>query len=133
MGSIPPKMVVSKIKRAIPISLPLFGAGSYPLDEVIYMARRRTRTRYRTRVKRVYSRRKGLFSKSKLMNVAWGAGAGFVDPMIPNFLGKWTKPLIYGAGGVILNKPALLTVAGYKLGEAFTVGSVQKIVSGFWE
>lgn len=97
------------------------------------MARRRTRTRYRTRVKRVYSRSKGILGGAKLQNAMWGAGAGFIDPMIPEFLGKWTKPLVYGAGSIILKKPQLMTIAGFKLGQAFTGTTAGNNGAGFWE
>jgi len=98
------------------------------------MARRRSfRRRYyapaRT-IRRGYRSRKGLLS-GNIGNVVWGAAAGFVDPMIPNFIGKWTKPVVFGAAGYLLKKPALLSIAGYKLGQTFTSGAGGN--GSFWE
>jgi hypothetical protein len=94
---------------------------------------RRTRTRYRTRVKKVYSRRKGLLS-GNMNNIIWGAAGGFVSGMIPQFLGKWTNPVAFGAAGWLLKKPAFLSIAGYEIGKAFSGGSIFKGGSGgFWE
>jgi lysine/ornithine N-monooxygenase len=74
----------------------------------VKMARyRRTRRAY-AYAKKGYRSRKGLLSGSA-GNIIIGAGAGFLSPMIPEFLGGWTKPLIFGAGGYLLKKPALLT------------------------
>ena len=85
------------------------------------MAKRKTRTRYLTRVKKGYRSRKGLLS-GNLGNIAYGAMAGFISPMIPQFLGKWTNTVAFGAGGYLLKKPALLGVAGYELGKAIGGG-----------
>ena len=46
-----------------------------------------------------------------------GAVAGAVSPMIPNVLGAYTKPIVFGAGGYLLKKPALLSIAGYETGK----------------
>lgn len=82
------------------------------------------KVRYVTRkVKAGVKRRKGLLS-GNLMNVAIGAGAGFVSPYIPRVLGKWTLPLAFGAAGYLFKKPALLSVAGYELGRSFTFGGI---------
>ncbi len=83
-------------------------------------ARAATRTVYR-KAKRGYSARKGLLS-GNLKNVAIGAAAGFVSPMIPQFIGKWTNPAAFFAAGYILKKPALMSVAGYEIGRAFSGG-----------
>jgi len=49
-------------------------------------------------------------------NLVIGAIAGAVSPMIPNIIGKWTKPALFGVAGYALKKPALITIAGYELG-----------------
>lgn len=85
------------------------------------MARRKTRTVYR-RAKRAYSRRKGLLGGGTLKNVAIGAGAGILSPFIPQFVGRWTNPIVFGAAGVFFNKPVLLGIAGYELGKSFSFG-----------
>jgi hypothetical protein len=89
------------------------------------MARRgRGRTRTVTRyVKRGYSRRKGLLG-GNTGKIVIGAAAGFFDPMIPNVLGGWTKPIVYGAAGYVFKKPALLTVAGFKAGQMLASGGI---------
>lgn len=56
---------------------------------------------------------------------------GFISPMIPEFIGKWTKPVVFGAGGYLLKKPALLGIAGYELGKSFSFGTNGN--GSFWE
>jgi len=86
-----------------------------PLGDKKIMARRR-RTRTVTRyVRRGVRRRRGLLS-GKMGNIAIGAIAGIAGDMIPPILGNFTKPVVFGAGGYILKKPALFTLAGYELG-----------------
>jgi hypothetical protein len=51
--------------------------------------------------------------------------------MIPEFIGKWTKPVVFGAGGYLLKKPALLGIAGYELGKSFSSGLGGN--GSFWE
>jgi len=83
------------------------------------MARRRKtgyRTRYIRAARRGYSRRKGLLG-GNTGNILIGAVAGAASNMIPDIIGPWTKPLVFGAGGYILKKPALLTIAGYEAGK----------------
>lgn len=78
----------------------------------------RTRTVYR-KAKRGYRARKGLLGGS-MNNVLWGGIAGVLSSFIPSNLpvvGKFGKPVVLGAGGYILKKPALLTCAGYELGK----------------
>lgn len=97
------------------------------------MAKRsKTRTVYRY-AKRGYSRRKGLLS-GNMGNIVWGAGLGAVSGFIPNFLGGWTKPVIFGAGGYLLKKPAMLTVAGYEAGKTLmgTLGGQNSFQNGGW-
>lgn len=79
----------------------------------------RTRTVYRS-VKRGYRSRKGLLS-GNIGNLLIGAIAGATSPMIPNIIGKWTKPVLFGVAGYALKKPALITIAGYELGRGFTM------------
>jgi hypothetical protein len=68
------------------------------------------------------------------MNFVWGAGAGLASGMIPQFLGKWTNPVAFGAAGYILKKPALMGVAGYELGKSFAGGNgFTQSGTGFWE
>ena len=93
------------------------------------MARRsrgfsRTRTVYRTARRGIRSR-KGLLG-GNLQNIIWGGLAGAVSNYIPDLpvVGKFTKPVIFGAGGYILKKPALMTCAGYELGKSLTSGSL---------
>lgn len=94
--------------------------------------RRRTRTVYRT-VRRGYRRRKGLISGS-LGNILWGGVAGFASGMIPQFIGKWTNPVVFGAAGYFFKKPALLGAAGYALGQSLSGGGYFAAGSGnFWE
>ncbi len=91
--------------------------------------RGRTRTVYRA-AKRGYSRRKGLIS-GQMANVAWGAGAGMAAPYIPRIVGKWTLPLVFGAAGYLLKKPALLAIAGYEIGRGFSLGGAIGSGAGF--
>lgn len=96
------------------------------------MARRKTRTVYRT-VRKGYRARKGLLTGS-LGNILWGGVAGYASSMIPQFIGKWTNPVVFGAAGYLLKKPALLGVAGYAAGQALAGGAVFKAgSSGLWE
>ena len=96
---------------------------------VVKVARyRRTRRAY-AYAKRGYRSRKGLLSGSA-GNIIIGAGAGFLSPMIPEFLGGWTKPLIFGAGGYLLKKPALLTLAGYEAGKNLSGGGIGNLFGG---
>ena len=82
----------------------------------------KAKIKYRTRVKKAARRRKGLLSGGTLKNVLYGAGAGVISPYIPQFFGKFTNPVVFGAAGVVLNKPVLLGIAGYELGKSFRMG-----------
>jgi len=90
---------------------------------------RKSRTRYVTRyVKSGYSRRRksGMFGKGSLNNLLWGGIAGAISGFIPSNLpvvGKWGKPVILGAGGIIMHKPQLVTCAGYELGRSLIGGN----------
>ena len=63
--------------------------------------------------------------------------AGFASGMIPDVIGKYTKPVVFGAAGYLLKKPALFGIAGYELGKSFAQGGLGSITSGggngFWE
>lgn len=92
---------------------------------VVTIARRkygRARTVYRA-ARRGYSKRKGLLS-GNTGNIVIGAGAGFLSGMIPQFLGGWTNPLVFGGLGYVLKKPALLTIAGYEAGKNLSSGGI---------
>lgn len=94
--------------------------------KVVNIARRRRYGRVRTvysRARRGYSRRKGLLS-GNTGNIVIGAVAGAASPMIPQFLGGWTNPLVFGGLGYFLKKPALLTIAGYEAGKNLTSGGL---------
>jgi hypothetical protein len=87
------------------------------------MARRRkTRTVYRY-AKRGYRRSKSLLS-GKVGHVIIGGVAGAVSPMIPQFVGSWTNPLVFGGLGVVMKKPQLLTIAGYEVGKMLVGGGL---------
>ena len=94
------------------------------------MARRRYRYRPRTRTRTVYRKVRGGYRKRKgfltgqMGNFVIGAGAGIVEPMIPQFIGKWTNPAVFGALGYYFKKPALMSIAGYQLGKAITGGGL---------
>lgn len=81
------------------------------------------RTRYIRAARRGYSRRKGLLS-GNTGNIVIGAVAGAVSNMVPDIVGGWTKPLLFGAGGYVLKKPALLTIAGYEAGKMLASGGI---------
>jgi len=84
------------------------------------MARRKTYTRrIYTKARRSYRKRKGFLS-GNVGNIVWGAGFGALSPMIPQFLGSYTNPLVAGALGYYFKKPALMGIAGYELGKAFS-------------
>ncbi len=89
--------------------------------KVVKVARYRRARRYYAAARRGYRSRKGLLGGSA-GNLLVGAIAGAVSNMIPDFIGGWTKPLVFGAGGYILKKPALLTVAGYEAGKSLMAG-----------
>jgi len=60
-------------------------------------------------------------------NLLWGGIAGVGSMFIPNNLpvvGKFGKPLILGAGGYFLKKPALMSCAGYELGKTLIGGGL---------
>ena len=80
-------------------------------------ARRRsyTRTIYK-KARRGYRKRKG-FLTGNMGNIIIGAGYGAIEPMIPQFLGGWTSPLVAGAVGWYFKKPALMGIAGYQVGQ----------------
>ena len=98
-------------------------------------ARTRTRTVYR-KARRGYRKRKGLLT-GNMGNILIGAGAGAFEPMIPQFLGKWTTPLVFGGLGYYFKKPVLLGIAGYKIGQMFSFGGggtkAGSKVKGFFE
>lgn len=73
---------------------------------------RRTRTRYRTKVKRVYSRARG-GSMKPLIN---GAMAGVAAEAGQKFLGQYGVPLGVGAVGFLKNDSTLKTIAGLQIG-----------------
>jgi hypothetical protein len=79
------------------------------------MARRKAIVRrVYPKVRRYVSKRKGLISK----NMIWAAGAGAAGGFIPKFLGQWTLPAVFGAGGFFLKKPILMELAAYEGGKA---------------
>ena len=90
------------------------------------MARRRRyypRTRTRTRYVRTRGRsRKKSFLSGKVGNLVIGAGAGALGGMVPQFIGQYTNPIVFGGLGWYFNKPALLGIAGYELGKGLTGG-----------
>lgn len=103
------------------------------------MARRRGYSRTRTIYRKArggYRSRKGLLSGS-LKSVLIGAVAGAVSNFIPDlpYVGKYTKPVVLGAGGYILKKPELMTCAGYELGKSLMGGNGNgnAIQSSFFE
>jgi len=76
----------------------------------------RTRTRYRTRVKRVYSRSRG--GGGKFKPVIDGALAGIGGNIASKYLGNWGNPVAYGAVGIWRRNQTLTTLAGVSLGQA---------------
>jgi len=87
------------------------------------MARRRYgRTIYRS-ARKGYRSRKGLLGGS-MGNILIGAVAGAVSPMIPDVLGGWTKPAVFGAAGYFFKKPALMSIAGYEIGKTLMGGGL---------
>jgi len=84
------------------------------------MAKRKRRTRTVTRkVRRGYRKRRG-FLTGNIGNIVIGAGFGAISPMIPQFLGGFTTPLVAGGLGYYFKKPALMGIAGYELGKAIS-------------
>jgi len=58
----------------------------------------------------------------------WGGGAGAISPYVPQVVGKWTNPILFGGASILLKKPQLMTIAGYQAGQAlmmngFSAGS----------
>ena len=99
------------------------------------MARRtRTRTVYRTRAKRAYRKGKTLLS-GNTGNIIYGAAAGAASGFIPQVLGQWTNPAVFGVAGYVMKKPALLGIAGYELGKTLmgNVGGNGGGNGGFFE
>lgn len=86
------------------------------------MARgRRVKTRYRTRVKKVYSRNKGLFGgMGKLKPLLFGAGAEVGADVLTSKIGPWGGPIAYGFCGWFGNNQTLLTQAGQMIGNLLT-------------
>ena len=74
------------------------------------MARRR---RYYTRVKRSYRTRGGMGAFKPIVNgIIAEAGSSFAS----NFLGAYSRPVIYGAAGWFLKDTTLKTLCGIQLG-----------------
>ena len=48
--------------------------------------------------------------------MVYGAIGGAISPMIPQFIGGWTNPAVFGALGYLMKKPAFFTIAGYEVG-----------------
>ena len=91
---------------------------------MVNIARRRARRRSYTRTvyrkaRSGYRRRKG-FLTGNMGNVIVGAGFGAISPMIPQFLGGFTNPAVAFGLGYYFKKPALMGIAGYELGKAFS-------------
>lgn len=90
------------------------------------MAARRGRRarRYVARAaRRGYRKRKGLLS-GNTGNMIIGAAAGFASPYIPRIIGPWTLPVVFGAAGYFMKKPALLSIAGYELGKTISTSGI---------
>lgn len=85
--------------------------------------RKRSYRRYYARARRGYSRRKGLLS-GNTGNMVIGAAAGFGSQFIPQFLGGWTNPIVFGAIGYLMKKPALFSIAGYEAGKNLASGGI---------
>jgi len=76
----------------------------------------RTKTRYRTRVKRVYSRSRG--GGGKFKPIIDGALAEVGGSFASNYLGSWGRPVAYGLVGTWRRNNTLTTMAGVALGQA---------------
>lgn len=83
--------------------------------------RKKSYRRYYGRIRRGYRSRKGLLS-GNTGNMVIGAAAGFGSKFIPQFLGGWTNPLVFGALGYFTKKPAFFSIAGYEAGKNLASG-----------
>jgi hypothetical protein len=93
------------------------------------MAKRKYITRYVKKARRGYRARKGLLS-GNIGNIAIGAGAGFISPMIPQLIGPYTNPVVFAAAGYYFKKPALLGIAGYEFGRMLGGGALGQVSGG---
>ena len=82
------------------------------------MARRRkTRTRYVTRTKRVYRKARGFGKGGILGNVIDGVLVGAIQGMVPNNLaGGWVDAAVPLGVGWFRKNTTLQTIGGYQLG-----------------
>lgn len=96
------------------------------------MAKRKVR--YRTRIKRVRSRAKGILS-GKIGKAIKGGAVGFGINYVPDLpiVGKFTKPVILGGAGFFLKDNDLITMGAYELGRSMGSGGSGYIEGGFWE
>ena len=85
---------------------------------------RRARTRYRTRIKKVYTRRKG----TTLKPVINGVIAGVAAEAGQKFLGKYGVPLGVGITGYFTNDNTLKTIAGLQAGSI--IGDMLPVIGG---
>lgn len=84
------------------------------------MAKRKVR--YRTRVKRVYSRARGGFGgqfKPILVGAICGAGGKLAAPI----LGQWSQPFVNGAAGWFFKDKTAMFLAGYTAGNMLLGGN----------
>jgi len=86
------------------------------------MARRRRKSytrRIYSRARTGYRKRKG-FLTGNMGNIIIGAGYGAISPMIPQFIGGFTNPVVALGLGWYFKKPALMGIGGYELGRALS-------------
>ena len=77
---------------------------------------RRTRTRYRTRVKRVYSRSRS-FGGVKTKQILDGVLAGAAETFATRYLGAWGEPAALIGVGWFRRNTTLSTLGGIEIGQ----------------
>ena len=85
---------------------------------------RRARTRYRTRVKRIYSRAKG----GSFRPIINGVIAGVAAEAAQKYLGSYGVPLGVGAVGYFMKDNTLKTIAGLQAGSL--IGNALPVIGG---
>lgn len=82
---------------------------------------KRGRTRYVTRVKKVYSKARGFGGSFKpaLVGAMCGAGGKAAVPI----LGNWSQPIVNGAAGWFFKDKTAMFLAGYTAGNMLLGGN----------
>jgi len=82
---------------------------------------KRTRTRYRTRVKKIYSRARS--SGGQFKPAITGAICGAGGKLAANYLGAWGQPAVNGIVGWFMKDKTAMFLAGYGAGNMLLGGN----------